>query len=173
MTPNLSSDSSAAPPASVVARYTAVVSGRIERSELQIVDQAGLTASRPALEADPGFAPWPAHAVRLSDEGLVAARLKALFDFGAQLPDGDDDTTTRAMHQRWPLLKKLKGSEALERIEVTALVRADGTAEWGFERSDANRAALPIPDGEVVVGRPELDLYVQNMVRRGLRRRIR
>jgi len=168
-----SSAPGAPPMASVVARYAAVVSGRIERSELQIVDQAALTANRPALEADPGFAPWHARASRLSDEGLVAARLKALFDFGAQLPDGDDDATTRAMHQRWPRLKKLKGSEALERIEVTALVRADGTSEWGFERSDPNRAALPIPDGEVVVGRPELDLYVQNMVRRDLRRRIR
>lgn len=168
-----SSTQGAPPLASVVARYAAVVSGKIERSELQIVDQAALTANRPALEADPGFAPWHPRASRLSDEGLVAARLKALFDFGAQLPDGDDDATTRAMHQRWPRLKKLKGSEALERIEVTALVRADGNGEWGFERSDPNRAPLPIPDAEVVVGRPELDLYVQNMVRRDLRRRIR
>lgn len=161
------------PAAPVVARYAAIISGRIERSELQVVDSPTLKANRETLETDPGYAPWPPRAKRLTDEGLIAARLKALFDFGAQLPDGDEETSIRVINERWPRLKRLKGTELLQRVEVTALVRADGTAEWGFERKDPTRAPLPIPEEEVVDGRPEIDLYVQNMVRRDLRRRIR
>jgi len=174
----------AEPEAAVVGRYSAVLSLDVERSDLFITDLIAAKSAREVLASDPGYAPWPPRAVGKSLEGaspeyLVTARLKALFDFGAFLPDDAPDELELGMAKRWAKLDAERRDRAAgrrtpnyERIQVSALIRADGDGSWSYSHSSLVPEPLPLP-GTAPNGRTELDLYVQNHIRKDLAHRLR
>jgi len=164
--------------APIVAKYTALVSTEVLSSSLTVMPDADRALE--ALQAAPDYAPaWPPRPLAATfssvrDVRLLAlARLKTLFDFGASLPDDDIGVLRRSMAVRWPELLAPATTMAVagpyERIAVTAVVRADGSPEWGFERSPSSGRPLPLSTGETR-GRPELDLFIQNLVRADIER---
>lgn len=171
----------AAPVSPVVATYKAVISKDVERSSLSI-KKAQMERSRSALEATPAYAAWPQRwfaqrglaPAQLSDELLVLARLRLVLDFGAGLIAESSSELEDGISQRWAsvLNSSLTQGGSFERVSVTALVRANGNPEWGFERNETSGAALPFPAQAPSSERPELDLYIQNLARLGVQRRI-
>lgn len=168
--------------APIVAKYTAVVSTEVLSSELEVGPEA--EQARDTLQAAPGYAqswpPRPLNAVidRQTDTTtLVLVRLKTVFDFGAELPDDRVGEVREQMAARWPeLLSPTASATAAkegpyERIVVTAIVRSDGNPEWGFERAPTSGRPLPLKD-QPTDGRPEFDLFVQNLVRSDLEGRL-
>lgn len=162
------------PTSEVVAQYDAVVvARRVIWSDLSL-RPAAETARAVLLLAPPYVPKWPprpATSLALGDDAsadlLALTRLKALFDFGSQLPDEDVGDVLRNVEARWPAVP--------ERISVDAVVRANGDAEWGYERApgtDVGRADDEFANTMSVSGRSELDLYVQNLVRADLEERL-
>lgn len=169
-------------PAPIVAKFTALVSTEVLFSNLAVEVEAehALMTLRAAPEWVDAWPPRPLDVRtehRQDVETLVIARLKTLFDFGAQLPDEEVGDLQRHMIARWPELLSPEAREAAEgegpyeRISVTALVRADGNPEWGYERSPTSGRPLPLAAGDAK-GRTELDLFVQNLIRSELEARL-
>lgn len=169
--------------APIIATYTALVSTDVISSELEIGSAAERV--RDTLESAPEYADaWPPRPLatsldrRTDIRTLALARLKTLFDFGAQLPDGQVGEVRQHMAARWPEIlaptpESSAGKEGpYERIRVTAIVRADGNPEWGFERSPTSGRPLPFDAKETRGRRPELDLFVQNLVRADIETRL-
>jgi hypothetical protein len=167
-----------------VAEYRAVVGLELERSGFRLLDMRSPARRLAAAQQPPGWvAEWPPPGLAIDptreDErdvtALVLAKLKALFDFGAVLPDGDAGAIRDAIHRRWPAIRQAREERAsipYERMDVDAVVRQDGTADWGFTHGGRG-LSLPGLAERLDDGRPELDLYVLNVVRADLAARLR
>jgi hypothetical protein len=116
----------------------------------------------------------------ISDELLVIARLKLVFDFGSVLPGDSSQELREAIIATWPGLASSAasltsgaGAPPYEQAAVTAQVDADGLPNWGYERNVNSGVVLPLsglsPYGG---GRTDFDLFLQNLVRLDLQQRI-
>jgi hypothetical protein len=168
-------------PASVVS-YVAVVSVQVERAEVRVEPGADEARIRSAAALPPGWVEeWPPAELRDTDLGALPlatvglAKLAALLDFNAELdayaPDDIDEEITR----RWPQVGQAVVDARGERFEqavVEASVREDGTAVWGYTWAGAGGRPLPQFAQPDAAKRGEYEVFLQNVVRADLRRRL-
>lgn len=137
--------------------YEAVVSLDLERSAVSLFPDAGGASSFGAVLAP------------------VLSQLKALFDAGAELPNGTGEEIRASVDARYPAIaqERRAGSasaneEPYMRFAVDATVWADNTATWGFEIPESGE----FPPGLESDEDRALDLYIQNLVRADLADRL-
>jgi len=184
----ISTGGSPPPAAPVVGSYQATASVIVLNSSVDV--STPLTPqTRQTFQADPSYAtPWPPTTIvsaglgleSISDELLVIARLKLVFDFGSVLPGDSSQELREAIIATWPGLASSAasltsgaGAPPYEQAAVTAQVDADGLPNWGYERNVNSGVVLPLsglsPYGG---GRTDFDLFLQNLVRLDLQQRI-
>ncbi len=153
-----------------VALYTATVDLQVVYSQFGFAADATADATTRAVQAAPAWAlhAWPPPLVgdtQVDNRRLALTKLKALFDFAAQLPDGSADQIKGAVAGRWATAAQARAAGLnvqYARLEVDATVHADGTATWGYNMPAGGR--LPEVD--------DLDLFVQNLVRADIQQRL-
>lgn len=170
-----------------MATYLAIVSGDVERSAMTLAPEATpgnrLAALRRSPEWWPRSDPWPE--ADQKQTRLALLKLQALFDFGASIPGSTALEIRDGIYQKFPDAKDLMSSASARmpgqrplRIEVEACVRADGQADWGFVTPPFSMAALPNGAKAHFVkrsdlgGRTDLQVFVQNLVRADIYRRL-
>jgi hypothetical protein len=170
-------------PAPVVARYDGVLSLTMERSQFVVLDDQRSRENRTRFASTPGFSSAAAPAATAGIRQLLIARLAAALEFGSDLALHSATELEAAIDERWNSVAELRQTRALgrstdvyERIAVEGLVRADGTAEWGYSYGSGGRA-LPIPrraasKAERIEPRSDYELYIQNQMRADLLRML-
>lgn len=166
---------STAPPSQAVALYTATVGLKVEYSAFGVnpaIDRSQLIA---AIEPPPSWAPtpWPPHLVGGQDDITIfaLAKLKALFDFAARLPNGTANEILRATYARFPLAEPTRAGSLLQykRFRVEARILLNGDPEWSYEIPSSGK--FP-PGVRAEMRESDLDVFIQNLVRADLQRRI-
>jgi hypothetical protein len=168
--------------AATVVSYVAVVGIQVERAELLVEPGADPEKARQAAAMPPAWLEeWPPPELRaaelasLSVETLSLAKLAALFDFNAELTAREPDAIDAQIAERWPQIAKAAADTAGERFEravVDAAVRADGTAIWGYVWEGSGGRALPTLPQPAAAKRGEYEVFLQNLIRADLRRRL-
>lgn len=186
------------PPPIEVVRYEAVVALSLERSSLNFNREMPRDVAINAILSPPQWTlrPWSAPPPNRSDPGIsdhelerwAVQKFKALFDFAAALPDGTADELETHLVARFPLIGAARDDSAAEisrykRISVHSEILQNGDAQWGFDLPEAGELPPGIPGLHV----PEpgssldtsnehqptaLDVFVQNIVRIDLERRL-
>ncbi len=174
--------------APIIARYTAVIGLNLERSDFDLTAAPDDAKSASGLESAPEWThtPWSeiqgkAHRQEKVSERLAVlalGKLKALLDFGADLPDGSSEQIRDAIDARWPEIAEARNGEnagqpaaAYERIQVEAVVRSSGVTGWGYTLSTSGS---PLPGLNVTdpTAPDGFDRYLQNMIRSDLALRL-
>jgi hypothetical protein len=170
-------------PPKALATYRATVGLDLERSEFVYDTNASTTSIRTAGSVAPGWlTQWPPVELQVNDardasaEGIVLAKMVALFDFASEIDERSPEAILRAVDRRWPRVAAARNQRAdaksvFERVEVTAWLREDGTADWSYVRADERGEPLPMAS-EAGLKRGELEIFVQNLVRVDLRQRM-
>jgi hypothetical protein len=153
------------------ARYDAVVTSDIVSSSLTLNDALPTTDLQRVLSIPPEWTlsenDWPPAA---SDpQTLALAKIKALLDFGAQIPDGSSSEIRSSIATALPGLASGAGQEigatAIKQFTVKSIVRlADGQAEWEVTVPAAGAFPAGISDQNLDQGSP-LKLFLQNVTR--------
>lgn len=187
------------PPIEVV-RYDAEVTLLLERSSLTISPGLPHELTLRAILTPPQWTlrPWAAPTPEEVPPDVSAARLeewalhkfKALFDFAAVLPDGPAEEMERYLLERFPLIRRARSAPTVEfsrykRVFVHAEILENGEAQWGFDVPEAGELPpgipglhLPDPGSVIDTSQPDdshlidLDVFVQNVVRIDLQRRL-
>ena len=166
-----------------VVSYVAVVGIRVERAEVRVEPGADPAKARQAAAMPPAWVEeWPPPELRaselssLSAETLSLAKLAALFDFNAELTAREPDEIDAQIAERWPQIAKAAVDSAGKRFEraiVDAAVREDGTATWGYVWEGDGGRTLPTLPQPAAAKRGEYEVFLQNLIRADLRRRLR
>lgn len=160
-----------------IAVYTAVISWRIERSQLSLLAAAEDPRARGALVAAPEWSPftWPASVGSLDAQAaskLAALKFIALFTFASELGGETSEEITAALNVKFPhlsdaqLMNEKQGVRFLL-IETTATVWNDGQADWAYV---VPAAGTPPPLGSQRV--EDFDLFIKNIIRADLARMV-
>lgn len=173
--------------APIIATYRAVVGLGLERSSLEVSAAPEDARAFSGLESAPEWSatPWAEMRERAQRQETVPDRLtvlalgklKALVDFGAHIPDGSSEEIRDAIDEHWPGIAGArrdaaagKGASPYARVQVEAVVRANGATGWGYELGPRG-STLPglNPDATAVDG---FDRYLQNVIRADLAGRL-
>jgi hypothetical protein len=166
-------------PSPVIARYDGVLSLSMERSAFTIVDERRAARNRLRFTSSPDFSATPALGPNAGIEQLLKARLVAVLEFGSDLPANSHADLVAAIDQRWQGVAQARHArdrgetaDAYERVRVEGVIRADGTAEWGYTFGSEG-VALPVQNRSAsgsnsVAPRSEFERYIQNQMRADL-----
>lgn len=187
------------PPLEVV-RYEGVVTLWLEQSSLTIHPELPPEVVIRAILNPPEWTlrPWSAPSPEEVSLGVAThqleqwalQKLKALFDFAAVVPDGTASEIEHRLFERFPLLRATRGEPATEasrykRIAVHSEILESGEAQWGFDVPEEGELPPGVPG--LHVAEPgslldtshlednnliDLDVFVQNVVRTDLQRRL-
>lgn len=156
--------------APVVAKYQAVVSLDVEQAALVIVDKDLAERNRERFTDTPGFSSDPAPPANASIEVLLMRRLLSVLGFRSEIHAWSSGQARAALARRWPDVETQRArvqqrgaANRFERIVAEGVIRADGTAEWGYTHGLANGDPLPI-SASANGGATELDRYVQGQL---------
>jgi hypothetical protein len=155
------------PPAPVVARYDGVLSLTMERSQFVVVDDARARTSRSEFTSSPGYSSAPHPSASASIRQLLIGRLLAVLEFGSDIRASSLTELEQAIDGRWGTQPLGRATDTYERVTVEGLVRADGTAEWGYTIGGGGRE---LPISRQPAPRSEFELYIQNQMRADLMR---
>ncbi|MGH9040578.1 MAG: hypothetical protein ACRDZ3_10130 [Acidimicrobiia bacterium] len=185
------------PPATEVARYAAVVTNRLEESSVAINSEVSAELAARAILTPPQWslrawaAPAPEDAVFETDqlEEWALHKFRALFDFAAVLPDGSADEMEVQLLERFPMVDASRHASTAvpryKRIQVHSEILENGDAQWGYDLPEAGELPPGLPG--VYVSDPgspldmngladghalDLDVFVQNMARIDIQRRL-
>ena len=163
------------PPQQQLVVYTAVIGLELERSTLSFnasVDHAQIVT---AVETPPEWTltPWPPTRTNTDADVTIfaLAKLKAIFDFAAQLPDGSTQEIKNAIDTRFPLVRSERAvpTAHYKRFAVEASIMDDGKTQWGYDIPGGD----DFPPGVVArMQESELDIFIQNLVRADLQQRL-
>lgn len=157
-----------------VATYTALIRVAIEESSIETradVSQEQLTR---ILTTPPQFfrGSWPTEPPRTEAEMLrnVLLKLRALFDFGPNLPTGSSDEIRIATYAAFPQLQMKDSGKVRYRFhKVTAYIWDDGSTGW---RLDISPVGAELPELPFVLSGSDLEWFIQNLVRADLATRL-
>jgi len=154
----------------VVARYQAIVSLDVEQAALRIVDKDLAERNRGRFSTTPGFSADPPPPADASIETLLMRRLLSVMGFRSEIRALSAKQARAALSRRWPDVETHRARGAandFERIVAEGVIRADGTAEWGYTHGLPNGDPLPI-SATANGGGSELDRYVQGQLQAAL-----
>jgi len=169
-TPVSGSQGPAPPAAPVVAKYQAIVSLDVEQAALVMVDKDLAERNRGRFTDTPGFSADPPPPADASIETLLMRRLLSVMGFRSEIRASSAEQARAALSRRWPDVGTHLASRAannFERIVAEGIIRADGTAEWGYTHGLPNGDPLPI-SATANGGASELDRYVQGHLQAAL-----
>jgi hypothetical protein len=156
--------------APVVAKYQAMVSLDVEQAALVIVDKDLAERNRERFTDTPDFSSDPPPPVNASIEALLMRRLLSVMGFRSEIRASSSEQARAALAERWPDVETQRArvqqrgvANRFERIVAEGVIRADGTAEWGYTHGLANGDPLPI-SATANGGASELDRYVQGQL---------
>ena len=158
----------------VVAKYQAIVSLDVEQAALVIVDKDLAERNRERFTDTPGFSADPPPPADASIDRLLMRRLLSVMGFRSEIRASSSGQARAALVRRWPEVETQRvrmqqrgAANRFERIVAEGVIRADGTAEWGYTHGLANGDPLPI-SANANDGASELDRYVQGQLQAAL-----
>jgi hypothetical protein len=153
--------------------YTAVVGLKVERSKFAFdssIDRQELAA---AIESPPRWHldPWPPQ-LTFTDADLTIlafAKLKALFDFMAMVPNGSAQEIRAALYALFPAVDPDVQVSGFKRFPVEASILDNGDATWGYDIPAGDDFPPGVTGG---MKESDLDLFIQNLVRADLQEHL-